>query len=1436
MIAFKGGRVSAGNQRTGLGRNAGGLIAYLIRGERGPGQRRSCVRCVRGHQVPTHDPWVFLDFFETTASENPRCTRPVYHVGASAAPGESLSDDQWADVGADMLHCLGLEEHEALFVVHDGKDETEGEDSSDKPGQQHLHIVVNRVGPDGSVWSPSWDYPKLQTAMRRAEIRHSLRRVPSTSFERGQERGMPRLSDAAVCRSRAEGTLPLADRLRKIASEPLRDAESWTDLDQRLQPLGLAVRPARRGGGVLVVDAEGHEVSLSKVLRLSGPQLTRRFGIDLRTHRLQTPEPEFTVTEEQEESEAAPSRMRIVAEAVDTLREEYGVFRDRDIRRQVRWHANGAQLFEEITHHDELIRLGHRDGEGVWTTQTYRETERRLWASANRLHHGRVRGPDTQAVDDLLAADFSYFSSEQARAVRHATQGRRLTLLQGLAGTGKTSMAQAIARSYEAEGFRVVGAALSGRAADLLGEETGIESRTLASWDARWKIGRQALDERTVLLVDEASMVGARQMQQLLQRAEAQGASVILMGDPAQLRPIEPGDAFRGLLQLFPSKRLGEIRRQREEWQRTASQALAEGHADVAIHAYAARARVEESETREEALRAVVQAAGELPNDESRLVIAFRRRDVADLNERLRTQHFADEPRRTEIDIRGRRYAIGDRIQFCRNESRTVRTIRGVKDGPEPGVRNGALGTLTSLGGGEITVQLDSGRTVAFDPDEYTDLNYGYVGTLHAAQGATVDHSLVYADDCVDLQGIYVAGTRHRESLRLFYDRESFADLAAMVRSVSREAEPNLVLDHPEPSVSPDCDQVLAAMGSRRATWTRRRIESLCRAQGGDEELAAPDVLKHPEIIPLEPDLFTTRRQVLVEARLMEAAERLDRRESLEVLLDLDPEADPVNAWLERHASPDTTFEPVRDWLKIHGTERPTLLVSADPAGATDLEARYGYRGVTARSVVQSPGLLAEGCTVVVDRAELLGSETLADVLERVREAGGRAVVAGDPQGHPTKFGRGGDGFALLADCYAASEWQEHLDQKPQERMAQAIRGLNASERVSWSDEIVETAAQAYLDSGDARLLVASRLSTAQELNQAVQEIRTERGELGRRRYLHGGYFSRGDRVVLRMGSAKEDSFRDSGDEAAGAVEPDSRGVVEATAETASLVRLEDGRQIVVPKEYERLELAYAQTMQDMASRQLEGDVHAVLDDGFNLRATHALFHSAGSARLHLHSSTSAHPAGIHSILEQVTRDVPRDLAHDTVSAARRYRQLADAEVVPSKTARDQVDRLTSEDLSEESRADILKDLGAPAWSRLYRTLDQPTTESWADWQTRREVLADARRADVSIRALEDLHQHADRLIEPGARTWLEGATSRQIQRLAPGMLKTLLSLTRAATAIARDPSFVFRLVEPRALRWARTAFRIAGLLDTPKSQERSRERVQERGGMEWER
>src|ERR1044071_8682672 len=118
--------------------------------------------------------------------------------------------------------------------------------------------------------------------------------------------------------------------------------------------------------------------------------------------------------------------------------------------------------------------------------------------------------------------------------------------------------------AWEAAGYEVRGVALSGIAAENLESGSGISSRTIASMEHSWQQGRDLLTSRDVLVIDEAVMVG----------------------DPQQLQAIEAGAAFRSIYERHGGAEIGEVRRQRENWQRDATRDLANGKTGHALDAY----------------------------------------------------------------------------------------------------------------------------------------------------------------------------------------------------------------------------------------------------------------------------------------------------------------------------------------------------------------------------------------------------------------------------------------------------------------------------------------------------------------------------------------------------------------------------------------------------------------------------------------------------------------------------------------------------------------------------------------------------------------------------------------------------------------------------------------------------------------------------------
>jgi len=512
--------------------------------------------------------------------------------------------------------------------------------------------------------------------------------------------------------------------------------------------------------------------------------------------------------------------------ALDALTRQQSTFTRHDLARFVSRHTDGAEQFAsvmaKVEASPELVRVGE-DGRGRerFSTQGMLAAEQRMEAAGAALAKAWSHRATPGAVDRAVRAAARgglQLGEEQQRAVEHVTTGGDLALVVGYAGTGKSAMLGVARELWEARGYRVRGAALSGIAAEGLEAGSGIRSRTLASLEWGWKEGREAdrLTSRDVLVVDEAGMVGSRQMERVLSVAQEAGAKVVLVGDPEQLQAIEAGAAFRALAERHGAAEIAEVRRQREDWQREATRELATGRTETALGRYEAAGMVQGHGTQEEARAALVAGWAEerrrIPQPgegPSQVMLAHTRADVAALNRLAREELRAAGELGAEYLVateRGERaMAAGDRVMFLRNE-------RALGAGPDGrggvAVKNGTLGTVLAVeaGGERLTVALDGadgstgqGRAVTFSLRDYDHLDHGYAATVHKAQGVTVDRAHVLAGAGMDRHMAYVALTRHRESVSLHWSAEAMGSRERLARTLGRERAKDTTLDYAGP-------------------------------------------------------------------------------------------------------------------------------------------------------------------------------------------------------------------------------------------------------------------------------------------------------------------------------------------------------------------------------------------------------------------------------------------------------------------------------------------------------------------------------------------------------------------------------------------------------------------------------------------------------------
>jgi len=582
--------------------------------------------------------------------------------------------------------------------------------------------------------------------------------------------------------------------------------EAWAcHANQRMAELGIDARIDHRSYEAQGIDLEPqHKIGPAGMRRLERDESAERADDHRRIAR-----------ENGDKIVADPSI------ALDAITRQQSTFTARDLATFAFRHSDGKEQFDQVTAavraSPELVALG-KDGRGEdrFTSRDIIATEARLEKAGDELARRDGHGvSERQRAGALEAAEGRglTLSGEQRDAFDHVAGGQGLASVIGYAGTGKSAMLGVAREAWEREGYTVRGAALSGIAAENLEGGSGIASRTIASLEHGWAKGRDQLGPKDVLVVDEAGMIGTRQMERVLSHARDAGAKVVLVGDPEQLQAIEAGAAFRSIAEAHGAAEITEVRRQREQWQKDATRALATGRTGEALSAYAAHDMVHAADTREAARAGLVDSWDQQRQAEpgsTRIILTHTNGEVRELNEeargRLRASGELGKDVGVSVDRGQRDFAPGDRIMFLRNE----RSL---------GVKNGTLGTLEQVSEGRLGVRLDGGRQVAFDLKDYAAVDHGYAATFHKSQGVTVDRAHLLATPGMDRHSAYVGLSRHRDGVQLHYGRDDFADQGKLARVLSRDRAKDMAGDYPMPS---DEDRREAFAERREIRWPGR--------------------------------------------------------------------------------------------------------------------------------------------------------------------------------------------------------------------------------------------------------------------------------------------------------------------------------------------------------------------------------------------------------------------------------------------------------------------------------------------------------------------------------------------------------------------------------------------------------------------------------------
>lgn len=492
---------------------------------------------------------------------------------------------------------------------------------------------------------------------------------------------------------------------------------------------------------------------------------------------------------------------------LDILSDTKAVFSRNDIVRELAEHiddpASLRTAIDRVLANNELVCVDDSDKSNPkYSTRSYLKTETRLHKQIKHMAGQAAYGVKehlfraaVQKQNDALQQTVgATLSKEQERAIRHVLSRKQLSVVVGLAGAGKSTMLSAANDAWQAQGYRVFGAALSGKAADGLQKSSGIKSRTLASWELGWKHDRNEIKPGDVFVIDEAGMLPTKQLARFIEHAASHRAKIVLVGDPEQLQPIQAGTPFADILQYVDHAKLTEVRRQHIDWQKQASHDLAQGDIANALKAYQAHEAVVFEDTPKTAIQTLVadymvdlELHGQ---DTSRLALAHRRKDVFAINQHIRLARklAGDLHHETLVETAHgpRSFAVSDRLVFTQNNAVL-------------GVRNGMLGTVKEISKNRLVIVPDGNKPdhhITINTNQYDAIDHGYATTIHKSQGATVDRAFVLASQRLDKHLTYVALTRHKLSTKLYAAISEFKNLTELSHKLGRElgmeAKPHL--------------------------------------------------------------------------------------------------------------------------------------------------------------------------------------------------------------------------------------------------------------------------------------------------------------------------------------------------------------------------------------------------------------------------------------------------------------------------------------------------------------------------------------------------------------------------------------------------------------------------------------------------------------------
>jgi Ti-type conjugative transfer relaxase TraA len=462
------------------------------------------------------------------------------------------------------------------------------------------------------------------------------------------------------------------------------------------------------------------------------------------------------------------------ADVIDRVTKYASIFNVKDLERAVKCipsHERAANLVLDALNSDQITALYHEGGgeSGFYTTAIVRAEELKLirlggYMANQKNLMTRDLGVEPSVIAKIINKDES-LSNQQQEALSHLTlTGCGIKILKGRAGSGKSHVLGKLASIANYSQINVIALAPTHKAARELAAVGYNKSDTIKGFLFKLYNSKLDLPKNSLIVIDEAGMVGNDDYSEVLRVAAARSCNVILSGDERQLSSIGRGGMFEVFADKFGSYEMNDIRRQESQWSKDIALAFSEGNIRCGIDILKSNNRLNNADTKIDSMESLLNSWNSSSEAvENRLIIAVKNIDVDALNAGARELLKAKNILSGEeilITKDGKNYCFmkNDRIVF--NQSNK-----------EIGVSNGDFGIVKSLSSSKFTVTLDNKKEVEFNLSEFSGFKHGYASTVYKAQGSSIRDVYVLHDGFSTNKNSYVAMSRHIKDIHLYTNK-----------------------------------------------------------------------------------------------------------------------------------------------------------------------------------------------------------------------------------------------------------------------------------------------------------------------------------------------------------------------------------------------------------------------------------------------------------------------------------------------------------------------------------------------------------------------------------------------------------------------------------------------------------------------------------------